>query len=348
MNRTTLGTVMYDGNDSRQMIHYQRDRQNCRGSVFKERSLTVLDHVYHNGANIVENSQAWLTQEELIKIIPATHMIFVTAWIESAVTDEVHAARMSEAFTRVHANDQRLPGHSLQQLGRGSRTRFYELPGNAELMAGVTKLRMVTPAVPAVPEVPADPDNGVLGVAAVPAVEATYVNVIVLPTPAQRAAADVLDAKMTETQRTQFAGHRPPGRDVLREGYVHLANLPIAAERLDIRRQLELALTIAVGGMEMPTVDLVYWKSMGAIHAKATPSQTNDFLRIKPHFKESMEEWSIRFYQEWDFCKAWVEITPAWLTSHFMAAPAPTTQNGGAEIAANLAELKQHIQQELT
>ena len=92
MNRTTLGTMMFDGNDSRQMIHYQRDRQNCRGSVFKERSLTVLDHVYHNGANIVENSHAWLTQEELIKIIPATHLVFVIAWIESAGTDELHAA----------------------------------------------------------------------------------------------------------------------------------------------------------------------------------------------------------------------------------------------------------------
>ena len=48
--------------------------------------------------------------------------------------------------------------------------------------------------------------------------------------------------------------------------------------------------------------------------------------------------------------RPWVEPPRRFdfLTSHFMAAPAPTTQNGGAEIAANLAELKQHIQQELT
>jgi hypothetical protein len=46
-----LGSMMYDGIDSRKMIHYQRDRINCRGSIFKERALTILDHINHNGAN---------------------------------------------------------------------------------------------------------------------------------------------------------------------------------------------------------------------------------------------------------------------------------------------------------
>jgi hypothetical protein len=197
-SRHTLGSLRFDGSNSRQMLHYERDRVNCRGAIFKERALSILDYVNHNGANIVENSQAWLTQEELIRVIPALYMEFVISWIEHADTSEVHAARMSEALTRVHPNDQRMTGRSLQQLARASRTRFYSLPGNAVLMAGVPKLRLVTPEVPAVEEVLADPANGIVGVAAQAFEEATYTNVLVLPTPQQRAAADVLDAKMPE------------------------------------------------------------------------------------------------------------------------------------------------------
>jgi hypothetical protein len=73
-------------------------------------------------------------------------------------------AGLAEVISTIHHQDQRMAGHSVQELARASRARFYALPENDVHMAGVFKTKMQTPAVPAVPAVIDDPANGIVGV----------------------------------------------------------------------------------------------------------------------------------------------------------------------------------------
>jgi hypothetical protein len=117
-------------------------------------------------------------------------MSIVLGWVESAPSDASHAARLAEVITKLHHNDQRMAGHSVQKLARASRARFYALHGNDVHMAGVFKTKLQTPGIPAVPESIADSANNIVGVHVVPAVDVVWANVLTMPTPAERAALD--------------------------------------------------------------------------------------------------------------------------------------------------------------
>ncbi len=317
IQNSKLGSLMYDGTDSRKMLAYQRDRINSRAVLFRDKATTIQDHLSHNGAGIIHASHAFQTQEALLLYIPSAYMIFVLGWIDAAADDATHASRVAEAITRIHHNDQRMTGLSLQDAARASRARYYAIPGNDIHMKGVPELRPDTPAVPAVPEVLADPALGIAYQAAVPAVRATVKSVIAMPTPVEGAESDVIDAKMTEQQRKHFA-MLPGHPDINARMALQLDALPLAPEREDIRRQLDLSVAAVLAGEEMPSLDFLYWKSLGAIHAKATPAQTTAFLTITPLRNETMEAWSIRFYLDWDFNRAWLDTTPKQLAARFM------------------------------
>ena len=310
------GTLRYDGADSRKMLPYAKDRRAARAAAFKDRPMSLLDNANWNGASIVDNSQAYLTQEELVKTAPSVYLMFVRAWIESATTDAMHAARMAEMVTSLHPKDQRMEGYSLQELARASRARFYAIPGNQRHMEAVKVFVVTRVAGVAVEAVAADPANNIAAAAAVAARPAEYGQVYHMPSAEECARVDEIDAKMSEAARTHFA--MGPARDILTELRDAVDNLAFSPERQPMAAQLRKLVDDVLDSAEAPTFDQVYWKMMGAMHARATPAQTAQFLALTARADETMEAWSIRYYQEWEFCKAWVTITTPQLSSCFM------------------------------
>ena len=147
-------------------------------------------------------------------------------------------------------------------------------------------------------------------------VPATVRRIYTRPTAEERATYDVIDAKMPEQERGRFA--RPLNYNVAIELRQLLDNIPFSPERIEMRRQIFKSLDATLREPTRPTADLIYFRMFAAIHGKPSPDQTTAFTAISPFEGERMNEWSTRFFEEYQLCKDWIVLSEEALSVRFM------------------------------